>query len=63
MCLWHYLKLNKDTTFKRFFSVWTDDTVHESAEPSRGENAAQTPRISSWLLAALLFLLAMLLTL
>nr|XP_031529053.1 ephrin-A5 isoform X1 [Vicugna pacos] len=40
-----------------------DDTVHESAEPSRGENAAQTPRISSRLLAILLFLLAMLLTL
>lgn len=40
-----------------------DDTVHESAEPSRGENAAQTPRIPSRLLAILLFLLAMLLTL
>nr|XP_021148242.1 ephrin-A5 [Columba livia] len=40
-----------------------DDTVHESAEPSRGENAAQTPRIPSWLLATLLFLLAMLLIL
>uniref|UniRef100_A0A670J2B6 EPH-related receptor tyrosine kinase ligand 7 n=1 Tax=Podarcis muralis TaxID=64176 RepID=A0A670J2B6_PODMU len=40
-----------------------DDTVHESAEPSRGENAAQRPRISSRLLATLLFLLAMLLTL
>nr|XP_060491227.1 ephrin-A5 isoform X2 [Panthera onca] len=41
----------------------TNDTVHESAEPSRGENAAQTPRIPSRLLAILLFLLAMLLTL
>ncbi|XP_021380446.1 ephrin-A5 isoform X1 [Lonchura striata] len=40
-----------------------DDTVHESAEPSRGENAAQTPRIPSQLLATLLFLLAMLLIL
>ncbi|XP_010830309.1 PREDICTED: ephrin-A5 [Bison bison bison] len=40
-----------------------DDTVHESAEPSRGENAAQTPRIPSRLLAILLFLLATLLTL
>ncbi|XP_009701604.1 PREDICTED: ephrin-A5-like [Cariama cristata] len=40
-----------------------DDTVHESAEPSRGENAAQTPRIPSRLLATLLFLLAMLLIL
>uniref|UniRef100_G3STJ6 EPH-related receptor tyrosine kinase ligand 7 n=2 Tax=Loxodonta africana TaxID=9785 RepID=G3STJ6_LOXAF len=40
-----------------------DDTVHESAEPSRGENAAQTPRIPSRLLAILLFFLAMLLTL
>ncbi|XP_008836243.1 ephrin-A5 isoform X1 [Nannospalax galili] len=40
-----------------------DDTVHESAEPSRGENAAQTPQIPSRLLAILLFLLAMLLTL
>ncbi|XP_048963921.1 ephrin-A5 isoform X4 [Canis lupus baileyi] len=41
----------------------TNDTVHESAEPSRGENAAQTPRIPSCLLAVLLFLLAVLLTL
>uniref|UniRef100_A0A8D2QKC1 EPH-related receptor tyrosine kinase ligand 7 n=8 Tax=Passeriformes TaxID=9126 RepID=A0A8D2QKC1_ZONAL len=40
-----------------------DDTVHESAEPSRGENAAQTPRIPSRLLATLLFLLAVLLIL
>ncbi|XP_061479582.1 ephrin-A5 isoform X1 [Rhineura floridana] len=40
-----------------------DDTVHESAEPSRGDNAEQTPRISGRLLASLLFLLAMLLTL
>ncbi|KAM6105278.1 ephrin-A5 isoform 2-T2 [Pterocles gutturalis] len=40
-----------------------NDTVHESAEPSRGENAAQTPRIPSWLLATLLFLLAMFLIL
>ncbi|XP_010185554.1 PREDICTED: ephrin-A5-like [Mesitornis unicolor] len=40
-----------------------DDTVHESAEPSRGENTAQTPRIPSRLLATLLFLLAMLLIL
>ncbi|XP_031413283.1 ephrin-A5 [Meleagris gallopavo] len=40
-----------------------DDTVHESAEPSRGENAAQTPRIPIRLLATLLFLLAMLLLL
>ncbi|KAG8130864.1 hypothetical protein E2320_017419, partial [Naja naja] len=40
-----------------------DDTVHESAEPSRGENAAQTLRISSQPFTTLLFLLAMLLTL
>ena len=40
----------------------TNDTVRESAEPSRGENAARTPRIPSRLLAILLFLLAMLLT-
>ncbi|XP_064412741.1 ephrin-A5b isoform X2 [Latimeria chalumnae] len=41
-----------------------DDTVHESAEPSRSDNsAAQTPRIASQLLAATFFLLAFLLTL
>ncbi|KAB0387882.1 hypothetical protein FD755_002838 [Muntiacus reevesi] len=46
---------------REYFYIY--DTVHESAEPSRGENAAQTPRIPSRLLAILLFLLAMLLTL
>ncbi|KAB0364954.1 hypothetical protein FD754_009110 [Muntiacus muntjak] len=46
---------------REYFYIY--DTVHESAEPSRGENAAQTPRIPSRLLAILLFLLAMFLTL
>ncbi|XP_068103543.1 ephrin-A5 isoform X1 [Hyperolius riggenbachi] len=40
-----------------------NDTVHESAEPSRGENSAPVLRIPNWLLTTLLFLLAMLLTL
>ncbi|XP_018421355.1 PREDICTED: ephrin-A5 isoform X1 [Nanorana parkeri] len=40
-----------------------NDTIHESAEPSRGENSAPTLRIPNWLLTTLLFLLAMLLTL
>ncbi|XP_075710950.1 ephrin-A5 isoform X3 [Rhinoderma darwinii] len=44
-------------------STELNDTVHESAEPSRGENSAPTPRIPNWLLTILLFLLAMLLTL
>ncbi|XP_056393480.1 ephrin-A5 isoform X3 [Hyla sarda] len=44
-------------------STELNDTVHESAEPSRGENSAPTPRIQNWLLTMLLFLLAMLLTL
>ncbi|GAB1301267.1 Ephrin-A5 [Apodemus speciosus] len=53
------------TIYRENYFVFTKryDTVHESAEPSRGENAAQTPRIPSRLLAILLFLLAMLLTL
>ncbi|XP_073480686.1 ephrin-A5 isoform X3 [Lithobates pipiens] len=40
-----------------------NDTIHESAEPSRGENSAPILRIPNWLLTTLLFLLAMLLTL
>ncbi|XP_073403629.1 ephrin-A5 isoform X1 [Dendrobates tinctorius] len=44
-------------------STELNDTVHESAEPSRGENSAPTPRIPNWLLTILLFLLAMHLTL
>ncbi|XP_013910231.1 PREDICTED: ephrin-A5 [Thamnophis sirtalis] len=46
---------------REYFYIY--DTVHESAEPSRGENAAQTLRISSQPFTTLLFLLAMLLTL
>ncbi|XP_069082382.1 ephrin-A5 isoform X2 [Pleurodeles waltl] len=40
-----------------------DDTIHESAEPSRGENSAQTAKIPSRLLTSLLFFLATCLTL
>ncbi|XP_078531582.1 ephrin-A5 isoform X1 [Lissotriton helveticus] len=40
-----------------------DDTIHESAEPSRGENSAQTAKIPSRLLTSFLFFLATCLTL